>query len=278
MSETTNNYKALSPALRWKSWLIWQIMNQMSLSYDRAYVNGWTAGALPALQYLYEGRDEDLKAALLRTRDYWLCEQTFGSIVYGLYLSMEEKYANNGDFDPEIIRTVKSSLMGPVSGIGDSIMGSTLRQICLLFFLSYAMDGAVWAGPAFFCFYSFVVNLPLFIVFFNKGYEYGKDAVTYLLGTPWLKAITKACGVASMMIMGAMTCKYTTFNIAYVWTSQLGDKSVAVGEMLEKAVPGGLVLLATFIYYRLVGKKTNYILIILVTLAICCALAFFGIV
>ena len=275
MSEK-KEYRALSKSLRWKCWFEWQLANQMSLSYDRAYVNGWTAGALPALRYLYEGRPEELKAALARTRDYWLCEQTFGSLVFGIYLSMEEKYANGADMDPEMIRTVKSSLMGPVSGIGDSIMGSTIRQICLLFFLAYALEGAVWAPIAFFCVYSFVIVTPLFVLFFNKGYDLGRDAVTKLLGTPWIKALTKVAGVAAMVIMGAMTCKYTSFSLGYVYEYE--GVTVNINNAIENAVPGLLVLGPTFIYYWLVGKKVNYIWIILGTLAICVLLVLVGLV
>ena len=277
-NETSNkkNYRELPKNLRWKSWLKWQIYNQMSLSYDRAYVNGWTGGALPALEYLYKDRPDELRKALERTRDYWLCEQTFGSLVFGIYLSMEEKYANGAEFDPEMIRTVKSSLMGPVSGIGDSIMGSTIRQIVLLFFLAYALEGQVWAPWAFFGVYTFVITLPLFILFFNKGYELGREAITHLLGTPWLKAITKAAGVAAMVIMGAMTCKYTSFALTYVYEYQ--GVTVDINQAIENAIPGLLVLIPTFIYYWLIGKKVNYIWIVLGTLVVCVLLVLLGLV
>lgn len=260
--------RTLSKNLRWKSWLKWQISNQMSLSYDRAYVNGYTAGALPALQYLYEGRPEELKAALLRTRDYWLCEQTFGSLVFGIYLSMEEEYANGADFDSEMIRTVKTSLMGPISGMGDSIMGSTIRQILLLIFLAYSMEGAVWAPVAFFLIYTFAVTLPLYVLFYNRGYKVGKEAVGKLLGTPWLKALTKSATLAAMMMMGAMTCKYASLPLSYIYEYE--GIQVDVISQLNNAIPGFLVIGFTFIYYYLVGKKINYIWLILGTFLICC--------
>lgn len=269
-------YRALPKKLRWHSWFQWQIYNQMSLSYDRAYVNGWTAGALPALKYLYKDRPEDLKEALLRTRDYWLCEQTFGTLIFGIYLSMEEKYANGADFDPSMIRSVKTSLMGPISGIGDSIMGSTIRQILLLIFLGFSLEGNAWAPPVFFCLYTFGVTVPLFAFFLNKGYELGSDAVTKILGTPWLKAITKAAGLAAMMMMGAMTCKYTSF--ALNWAYDYQGIQVDLQSQLDAAVPGIFVLAATFIYYWMVGKKIHYLWLILGTLAVCAALVFLGIV
>lgn len=272
MSEEKKEYRALSKKLRWKSWLKWQIANQLSLSYDRAYVNGYTAGALPALEYLYEGRPDELKAALLRTRDYWLCEQTFGSLVFGIYLSMEEEYANGAGFDAEMIRTVKGSLMGPISGIGDSIMGSTIRQILLLIFLAYSLEGAAWAPVVFFVLYTFGVTLPLYIIFFDRGYTMGKGAVGKILGTPWLKSLSKAATLAAMMMMGAMTCKYAALPLNLVYSYE--GLQVNVIEQLNGAIPGFLVLGATFIYYYLVGKKVNYIWLILGTLILCCLFVF----
>jgi len=274
MENTNTEYRALSKGLRRKAWWKWQVYNQASLSYDRAYVNGWTGGALPALQYLYEGRPEELKAALLRTRDYWLSQETFGTIVFGVYLSMEEKYANGADFDPQTIREVKSSLMGPLSGIGDAIMGSTIRQIMMLFFLSLALEGAVWAPPTFYVLYAIVVNFPLFNLFLEMGYKSGKDAVTKILGTPWLSVLTKTAGLASMMIMGGMTAKYTTFALNYTYT--MGESVVNLQEKLDTAIPGVLAIGATFIFYYLVGKKVKYIYLVLGAFVFCLALTLLG--
>lgn len=269
-------YKAIPRRLMLKSLFRQQLLNQVSFGYDRGYVNSWTSGALPVLEYLYEDDEEGFKDALLRTRDYWLCEQTFAALAFGIYLSMEEQYSNGADFDPMAIREVKSSIMGPLSGIGDSIMGSTIRQLVLVFFLGLAMEGVTWAGLGFVIVYSFLINTPLIILLCSRGYKFGRSAVSRLLGTPWLSAITGASTMASMVIMGAMAARFTTFKLNYSWT--VGEEVIYLQDKLDAAIPGMLALAAVFIYYYLVGKKVNFIVLIVGTLLVVMLLALIGLI
>ncbi len=49
--------------------------------------------------------------------------------MVGISGAMEEENAKNKEFDANSINAVKSSLMGPVSGIGDSFFWGTLKLI-----------------------------------------------------------------------------------------------------------------------------------------------------
>ena len=52
---------------------------------------------------------------------YYNCTPQTSSFVLGLAASMEEQYAEDQEnFNPETISALKTSLMGPLSGIGDS--------------------------------------------------------------------------------------------------------------------------------------------------------------
>ncbi len=274
MSE--KEYRALPQNLIIRTLFKQHTWNQVSFGYDRGYVNSWTVAALPALKYLYQDDEEALQAALLRTRDYWLCEQTFASLAFGIYLSMEEQYANGADFDPEAIRQIKSSIMGPLSGMGDSLMGSTIRQLIMVFFIGLALDGVVWAGLGFILVYSILINTPLIVIFCNTGYKYGKQAIAKLLGTPWLGALTSACLLASMVIMGGMASKYTTFGLNYSWS--VGESVYYLQDKLDAAIPGMLTLIAVSIYYYFVGKKVNFAWLVIGSLVVCILLAVCGLV
>ena len=267
--------KTLSKKLLWKCWWLQQIMNQMSITYDRAYANGFTAGVLPALKHLYGDDPEAMKQALHRTRDYYLCEQTFGSVILGSYLSMEEQRANgNEEVTDDLIRGVKTSLMGPVSGIGDAIIGSTFRQILLAFFLPYALQGSA-IGPIGFFLGMLAVCIVIAVPAFNSGYKYGKEFLAKILGTPWLKRITEACSIMAMFIMGAMACKYTPVKLALEFANDYG--TVIVQEKLDAAIPGLLPMAAIFIYLLLLKKKVSYLKVILGTLVIAILFTFIGI-
>lgn len=274
--ENNKEYRALPKKLIYKSLFRQHVLNQLSFGYDRGYVNSWTSGALPCLEYLYKDDPEGFKAALERTRDYWLCEQTFASLAFGIYLSMEEQYANGADFDPQLIREIKSSIMGPLSGMGDSLLGSTVRQLVMIFFLGYAMEGVTWAGLGFVIVYSLLINTPLIILFCKTGYKYGKQAVAKLLGTPWLDVIRGACTMASMIIMGGMAAKYTTFKLSYSWT--VGEATYFLQDKIDAAIPGLLALLAVFIYYHFVGKKVSFVWLIFGTFVLCILLTLAGLI
>ncbi len=271
----SENKKTLSKKLLWKCWWLQQLFNQMSITYDRAYANGWTAGVLPALKHLYGDDPVAMKEALYRTRDYYLCEQTFGSVILGTYLSMEEQKANgNEEITDDLIRGVKTSLMGPVSGIGDAIIGSTIRQILLAFFLPYALEGSI-LGPVGFLVSMCAICFAMAVPFFNSGYKLGREFLLKILGTPWLGKVTESCSIMAMFIMGAMAYKYTPIKLALQFSNDYG--TVVLQDKLNAAIPGLLPLAAIFLFYSMLRKKVPYVAMILGTLAGAIIFTFIGI-
>ena len=67
--------------------------------------------------------------------------------MLGLVASMEEEYARDPKhFNPEVMNSLKVSLMGPLSGIGDSLLEGTLRIISFGLGASLAAQGSI-LGP-----------------------------------------------------------------------------------------------------------------------------------
>ena len=61
---------------------------------------------------------------------YYNCTPQTSSFVLGLTASMEEQYTEDQEnFNPETISALKTSLMGPLSGIGDSFFQGTIRVL-----------------------------------------------------------------------------------------------------------------------------------------------------
>ena len=61
----------------------------------------------------------------------------------GLAASMEKEAKENPDFDPNTINTVKVSLMGPASGVGDSLFWVTLRVLLASIAIPFALKGSI---------------------------------------------------------------------------------------------------------------------------------------
>ena len=83
---------------------------------------------IPAIKKLYD-RPEDRIAAYQRHLEFYNCHTTMQPLIGGIVCAMEEENANNEEFDTSSISSMKVALMGPLAGIGDSLIGGTLRII-----------------------------------------------------------------------------------------------------------------------------------------------------
>ena len=143
---------------------------EFSWHYERQMHMGFTFMLAKILQKLYGDDKEKLAAALQRHMEFFNCTPALSSFIGGIIASMEEKNANNEAFDTSSINTIKSALMGPLSGIGDSIILGTLRILAVGIGTSLAMQGNI-LGPILFL---LVFNVPNYLLHYLgavKGYD-----------------------------------------------------------------------------------------------------------
>lgn len=78
--------------------------------------------------------------------EFFNCTPQLTPFIMGLAASMEEQNANSeeGEFQTESISMIKTSLMGPFAGIGDSFFQGTIRIITFGIGLSFAQRAASW--------------------------------------------------------------------------------------------------------------------------------------
>lgn len=57
---------------------------------------------------------------------------TIGPIINGIACSMEEARANGENVTAKDINSVRTGLMGPVAGIGDTVMQESYSRSCLV--------------------------------------------------------------------------------------------------------------------------------------------------
>ena len=80
------------------------------------------------------------RAGMLRMFDFINTEQTTASVLWGILVGMEEQKALGKPVSDEMIRTVKSLLMGPLAGVGDSLVQATILP--LLTTIAISLTGA----------------------------------------------------------------------------------------------------------------------------------------
>ena len=83
---------------------------------------------LPVIKRLYTD-PEDIKAALKRYLVFFNTEPSFiGNVIPGICASLEEERANGADISDEMINGLRTGLMGPLAGVGDSLAGGIIYR------------------------------------------------------------------------------------------------------------------------------------------------------
>lgn len=131
-----------------RCWRAWMMHNLSSMSFERLESFGFCLSMLPVAKKLYP--DPVQRTEMLRRHaSFYNTEPQIGAIVNGMALGLEEKKANGEPIDGETINTLKVGLMGPIAGIGDSMIPSMLIPILLSIGMALAAGGNI-LGPLFY--------------------------------------------------------------------------------------------------------------------------------
>ena len=241
------------------SWFRWVCFGQTCYNYERMQGMGFCHSMLPIIDRLYT-KKEDKAAAMQRHMTYYNTETNWGAAVAGIAASMEEQKANGAEIDDDAINGIKTSLMGPLAGIGDTVTQSLVKTIFLSIGCSLALSGNVLGPILFFVGMSaYALGLSYFLYF--QGYNSGKTSVTKILRSGIVKSVSEALGALGMMVLGAMVAANIGVTTPLAFT--VGGSEIVLQNILNSILPKMLPLLIFFGTYRLVvkGKKATTIII-----------------
>ena len=255
-----------------KSWWIWYLGAEVSNSYERLQSLIFCASMTPVLKKLYKDK-ADLSEALKRHLNFYNTEGIAGSIVNGITIAMEEQKANNeqGSTDAAITG-IKTGLMGPIAGIGDSIIWAAVMPIIIALFLPFAINGNALGAIMPIILYTGVTVLIGYYLCI-KGYVIGKNSILQLLQDGKVKDLIDGASVLGLFMMGSLSASYikieTPFKIAIA-----NSQPIMIQEILNSIAPGLLELAAVFgIYWFLKtkGPRYNIIMIAIIIFSIVCS-------
>lgn len=255
--------------------LFWRSLPmEFSWHYERQMHMGFTFMLAKILQKLYGDDKEKLAQALQRHMEFFNCTPALSTFIGGIVASMEEKNANDEDFDTSSINTIKSALMGPLSGIGDSIILGTLRILAVGIGTSLAMQGSI-LGPILFL---IVFNVPNYLLHYFgavKGYELGADFLEKIQKSGLMEKFMFAAALLGVMVVGGMTNELVVVSTPL--TIGVGDGASSVQGILDGIMPGLLSLGGMGAYYKLLDKKVSAVWLIVGTAVLGVICAQFGI-
>ena len=154
---------------------------------------------IPAIKKLYD-RPEDRIAAYQRHLEFYNCHTTMQPLIGGIVCAMEEENANNEEFDTSSISSMKVALMGPLAGIGDSLIGGTLRIIATGIAGSLCMAGSPFSPLLFLLIFN-AVNIALRCLGVKYGWP-GREYHLKVSDPSTMQKLTCALSIVGLMVIG----------------------------------------------------------------------------
>lgn len=234
-------------------------------NYERQANLGYGFAMVPILEKLYKDKPEEKAEALQRHLEFFNTTPHVSTLILGISSAMEEQNSTQEDFDTSSINNVKVGLMGPLAGIGDSLLWGTLRIIATGIGTSLALQGNV-LGPILFFLIFNIPHIILRYICMMGGYKLGAGFLTKMQQGGLMDKVTYGAAIVGLMSIGAMIATMVTVNIPLSYGS--GDNAIVIGDILNGIIPGIIPLLFTGFIYWLVTKKkmrtTAALLLILV--------------
>ncbi len=252
----------------------WFYGNLTCFSHEHMQTFGYMWSMLPIVEELYETKDEQFEK-LQTYYPFFNTEPQIGCIVVGITAGLEEARANGAEeVDDEMINGIRAGLMGPLAGIGDSLIVGTYIPVLLGIALGLAEGGSI-LGPLFYIVVWNVTSIWFQKFIYTKGYELGGSAVEVIVGEQ-ATALRESVIIMGQVIVGAMAASWVSISTALVLTTA-GDtgekmvlakngkdiviekfdttKDVLLQDSLDGAFPKLLTMLFVLFCWWLMAKK-----------------------
>lgn len=249
-----------------KSFWLWMWFCVSNYNYERLMANGFTHALSPVLKRLYGHDEEAMKEALERHLVFFNTEPHFGGVIGGMTVAMEEQKAQGKPISGQMINSLKTGLMGPLAGIGDTLWQGTLTPILLSFAISLAANGNL-LGPIL---YVILMPLIMFTIAYQawmQGYTLGKEGIKKLLAGNMIKKVMTLAQTMGGIVLGGLTAGFVTLSSPL--TISIGESAMKLQtDVLDKLLIGLLPFGITMLTLILLNKKMKSTTVLLILAAI----------
>lgn len=235
---------------------LWHILlNQFAIrscnNFERQQAAGYTQSMLPVIRKCYPDKDSQ-KKVMQRHMALFLTHDMGSALCIGVSAAMEERISQSGDISGDSVNAVKTAMMGPIAGLGDSLIQGTARPVLAGLGTSFALQGSI-AGTLFFflCMMSISLSVRWFGIF--QGYTQGVKLVANMQKSGIIAKVTDLAAMAAYMISGAFVALIVTANTPISFT--VGKTTISLQETLDNLMPGMIGLIYTGIMYYFISTK-----------------------
>jgi len=243
--------------------MFWRLqLFQVSWNYERMQGLGYAFTIKPVLEKLYKTKEER-EVALKRHLEFFNTHSTMAAPILGMTAAIEEKGGNGAG---QGASGIKVGLMGPLAGLGDSILWLTWMPIAMSIGAAFAKDGNFF-GPILALILFNIVNIPLKWYGIKVGYQKGVNFLTQAGHSGIVQRYTTMATVLGIVVIGGLIPQLVQLTTPYVL--KVGSTEIKFQEIFDGILPSLLPLAITIISFMLIRKGFNAIKILLGMIIIC---------
>ncbi|MCZ9655270.1 PTS system mannose/fructose/sorbose family transporter subunit IID [Lactobacillus iners] len=199
-----------------------------------------------ALRKIYKD-DKEYIEAMDNHYKYFNANPLMANVILGATLAMEE---NEGIKAKNAVQSLKTSLMGPFSGVGDSIFWILIPTIMGSIAGYMAVQGNATGAVIWMILQAIFYFLKVWL--FKTGYNSGTKLVTSL--GKKINIFTDAISIMGLMVIGCLIPTVVKVFIPLKFKTGKVILSLQNG-ILDKIMPALLPVAVTIFVYWLLGKK-----------------------
>lgn len=259
-----------------KNMITWLSICCCSNNWERMQNLDYALSMSPILKKLYPNNKEAYAQRLSSHMEFFNTQPTAGCLINGMVIAMEEEKAQGKDIPDEAISSLKSSMMGPLAGIGDSVMNSLIEVVLMSIAMTFAFQGSLF-GPIFYLITW--IPISLFVGWFltNKGYKLGINSLS-VMSSSVMGRLVEALTQIGLVVIGGLSATYVALSTPLVIAGSGGADDTVVQSVLDGILPNLLPLaLVGLCYWLMSKKKCSPILLIVILFVLGTVLSVLGI-
>lgn len=222
---------------------------------------------LPVLNEVYGNNKELLTEAFVRNTEFFNTHAAASGLVFGLSYALERERAQDPEkVTGEMITNIKTSLMGPLAAIGDSIFFNCIRVLAAGIGISLASQGNPLGVFLFVAIYGGIfLGVKWYLL--HLGYSVGTDVITRAFKSGVIESLSDAACAMGLIMVGSLVSSMVSISSPAVTPMGAGTEMV-LQDIFDGIIPGFLKLVLLFFIVFLIRKKWKPIWIIFLILGI----------
>lgn len=250
------------------------LMYGASWNYERFQNLGFLYAMMPTLKKLYSNSKDEMSKAMKRHLEFFNTQQSLAPFIVGVTTAYEEQNSKTDEDESQGINGLKVGLMGPLAGLGDSLIWLTLVPITMSLGASYGQEGNPLGLIIAFALFN-IINISLKYYGMHYGYSVGADLLEDSKVKGTLDRVTRFSTIVGLILVGGLIAQMVSVNLGLEFSQ--GELNVSLQELLDDLIPQLLPALVTLGIYSQVKKGKNVVTIIFLIIIIAVILSSLGI-